>query len=75
MPWSCLDQPRAELPDPGPVLRTFSCLQQLKKISVRNTVRLQKPVKLEVYLEMWLKNMVCWPDVSCLLKMNDFTKN
>lgn len=68
-------QPRAELPAPGPVHRTTSFLQWLKKMSVRNAVRLKKPGKLEIYLEMWLKNMVCWMNVSCLLKMNDFTKN
>lgn len=50
-------------------------LQQLKKMSVTNAVRLKKPVILEIYLEMWLKSMVCWTSVSCLLKMNDFTKN
>jgi len=66
--------PGTEFPALGPVLRTSSFLRWLK-ISVRNAVRCKKTVKMEIYLEMWSKNMVCWTDVPCLLKMNDFTNN
>lgn len=75
MVWPCPDQPKllpgAGFAGPGPVLRTSSFLQQLK-ISVRSAVRLIKPVKLEIHLEMWLNNKVCWSNVSYLLKTNDF---
>lgn len=79
MLWPGLDQPQlvpgTEVPVTGPLLRTSSFLLQLK-MSVRNAVRLKKKqVKLEIYLEMRLKNMVYWTDVSCLLKVNAFRKN